>query len=136
MPKKGRDLLLKEGDGASPETFATVAGLRPTSFTIDGETVDVTHKGSAGWRDLLPEGGTTSISISAGGVNLSAEDTISNLRDRAIAKTLHAYQLDDGEDVLEGDFQITSFEVSGGHDEEQSFSITLESSGEVTVTDG
>lgn len=134
MGKKGRNLLLKEGDGLSPESFVTVAGLRPTSISIDGEAVDISHKGSAGWRELLEDGGTVSLSITAGGVYLTTDATQQNLRDRALAKTIHNYQLDDGDEVFEGAFQITSFELSGGHDEEQQFSVTLESSGVVTVT--
>jgi len=134
--KSGRLFLLKEGDGASPESFTTIAGLRPTSFTVNGEMVDITNKDSAGWRELLPEGGITSITISASGVALEAEDTQTNLRARAIDKTLNTYQLDDGEDVLEGEFQVTSFEQSGGHDDEQQWTVTVESSGVVTVTEG
>lgn len=133
-PKKGRVFLLKEGDGTSPETFVTVAGLRPTAYTIDGESVDTSDKDGNGWRDLLDGGGITSMSITASGIFEDSESTQSNLRSRAIDKSLHNYQIDDGEDILEGAFQVTSFEASGEHDGEQTFSVTLESAGEVSVT--
>lgn len=134
VPKKGRVFLLKEGDGGSPETFVTVAGLRPTSYTVDGESVDVSDKDGSGWRDLLDGGGITSLSISASGIFETAESTQSNLRSRAMDKSLNNYQIDDGEDILEGAFQVTSFEAGGEHDGEQTFSVSLESSGVVSVT--
>jgi TP901-1 family phage major tail protein len=130
--------LLKQGDGAGPEVFTTVAGLRGTSYSINGTQVDVTHKGSAGWRTLLSGGSVASLSISADGVLLATGGALNAqqalLRTRTLARTLHNYQIDDGSDVVQAAFQVTSFEASGPHGGEQTFSITLESSGAITVT--
>ncbi len=51
--EKGSAFLLKIGDGAEPPAFATMAGLRTTQLSINGETVVVTSKDSGGWRELL-----------------------------------------------------------------------------------
>lgn len=51
--QKGAAFLLKIGDGNSPIAYETVAGLRTTQMTVNGDTVVVTHKQSGGWRDLL-----------------------------------------------------------------------------------
>jgi TP901-1 family phage major tail protein len=53
MPaQKGKDLLIKIGDGSSG--FITVAGLRTRQIAFNAETVDVTQAESAGrWRELL-----------------------------------------------------------------------------------
>ena len=51
--ERGSAFLLKVGDGAASPAFATVAGMRTTSMSINGEAVAVTHKGSGGWRELL-----------------------------------------------------------------------------------
>lgn len=130
--RAGRLLLLAEGDGASPEAFTTVARLRTTEVSIDGETVDITNKDSGGWRELLPEAGTTSMSISAEGVYEGDASTQNNLELRAIAKTLHNYQLLDGDFILEGAWQVANFTKGGEHNAEQTFSVTLESSGVIT----
>ena len=46
MPaQSGSAFLLKISDGASPPAFQTVAGLRTTQMSINGDTVVVTHKG-------------------------------------------------------------------------------------------
>ena len=57
--QKGAAFLLKTGDGGSPPTYETVAGLRTTQMTINGDTVVVTHKESGGWRELLSGAGNS-----------------------------------------------------------------------------
>ncbi|HSH45109.1 MAG TPA: phage major tail protein, TP901-1 family [Longimicrobiales bacterium] len=134
MSKKGNDFILKEGDGEETESFATIAGLRGTSFAINGETVDMTSKDSGGFRELLDGGGLKTLSITADGVYLGPdEEEQTNLRDRATDGSLNNYQLDDGEETIEGAFQVVSFEQDGPMNEGQTFSVTLESSGEWSV---
>lgn len=55
--EKGSAFLLKIGDGTEPPAFATMAGLRTTQLSINGETVVVTSKDSGGWRELLSGAG-------------------------------------------------------------------------------
>jgi predicted secreted protein len=50
--EKGSAFLLKVGDGGSPAVYATVAGLRATQLSVNGEAVNVTSKDSGGWREL------------------------------------------------------------------------------------
>jgi len=52
--EKGSAFLLKVGDGGNPVAYATVAGLRTTQLSVNGEVVNVTSKDSGGWRELLP----------------------------------------------------------------------------------
>ena len=66
--QKGASLLLKVGNGGSPESFTTIGGLRSTSITLNDEAVDVTNKDSSGNRELLADGGIHSMSISGSGV--------------------------------------------------------------------
>ncbi len=70
--QKGSAFLLKIGDDAQPATYETVAGLRTTQMSINGDTVVVTHKESGGWRDLLSGAGTRSVSVSAAGIFLGS----------------------------------------------------------------
>ena len=51
MPaQSGAAFLLKITDGANPAAYQTIAGLRTTQLSINGDTVVVTHKQSGGWR--------------------------------------------------------------------------------------
>ena len=132
MPaQNGSTFLLKLGDGASPVTYETVAGLRTTQMTINGDPVAVTHKQSGGWRDLLSGAGTRSVSIRASGIFLgsSGEQAV---RAHALAGTLDDYELsfEDGE-RLQGRFLIQRLDYSGDYNGERTYTLQLESSGAV-----
>ena len=60
---KGRDLRIKVRTSTSPETFTVIGGARSDGITINNETVDVTDKDGAGWRELLQGAGITSMSL-------------------------------------------------------------------------
>lgn len=132
---KGRAFVLKIGDGATSEAFTTIGGIRSTSFSLNGEPVEVTDKDSSGWRELLANAGVRTVSVSGSGVfkDTTAEET---LRGKAFAQTIDNYQVVDGDagDTFEGGFQVASYERTGEHNGEVQFSVTLESSGEVTFT--
>ena len=69
MPaEKGSAFLLKIGNGATTPVYSTVAGMRTTQLSINGEAVVTTNKGSGGWRELLSGAGVRSVSVSGAGV--------------------------------------------------------------------
>ena len=139
--QKGSSFLLKDNADGTP---ATIGGLRSTSMTVNGEMVDITTKESAVFvsggndigRELLTGGGITSMSISASGVFVDSTDD-ENVRDAAFKGEVNAYQLLFGNaDTIDGSFKITSYERAGEYNGEETYSITLESSGVVTFTAG
>ena len=67
--EKGSAFLLKVGDGNVPATYATVAGMRTTQLSVNGEAVNITSKDSGGWRELLSGAGTRSVSVSGRAVH-------------------------------------------------------------------
>jgi len=138
--QKGSSFLLKDNSGGSA---VTIGGLRSTSMTINGEMVDVTNKdsstfsGSSGHdigRVLGGNMGIRSMSISASGVFTDSAGE-NNLRGAAFTGSIVNYDLvfGDGSDV-KGAFQITSYERAGEFNGEETYSVTLESSGTITYT--
>ena len=129
--QSGAAFLLKIGDGVQPPGFATVAGLRTTQMSINGDTVVVTHKESGGWRELLSGAGTRSVSVSAAGIFLgsTAEDTV---RNHALGGTIADYQLsfEDGA-RLQGRFLVQRLDYAGDFNGERTYTLQLESSGPV-----
>ena len=126
--EKGLEFLLKIG-------ATVVAGLRATAFTINGEEVDVTTKDSTGgWRELLAEAGGTSMSITGSGV-FQDNSNVAALRVSAIAKTQTAYTIlfESGDDYT-GQFQVINLGQSGEFNGEVTYSVSLESSGEIVFT--
>jgi len=129
MPaQSGRDLLVLKAATA-------IAGLRETSLTINSEPVDITGKGDSGYRTLASFAGVEAIDISASGV---FQDDV--MRDIAFAgtgttKLLTDVTLDWGDGgSLSGDFYLASYESAGAHDGEETYDISLRSSGAWTYT--
>lgn len=65
--EKGSAFLLKIGNGDTPLTYTTIAGLRTTQLSVSGEAVNITNKDSGGWRELLSGAGVRAVSVSAAG---------------------------------------------------------------------
>ncbi len=130
--KSGRLFLLRDGSGGSAPV---IAALRSTSFTISGDSVDVTDKDSPSqFRELLSGAGVVSVSISASGL-LHGNSQTHTLITRTLNRSGNVYRLEfDNGDVLEGSFQIVNFEASGQYDKEQTYNISLESAGAITFT--
>lgn len=132
MPaQSGSAFLLKIGDGGSPVTYETVAGLRTTQLSINGDLVAITHKRSDGWRDLLSGAGMRSVSVSAAGIFLGSQAEAS-IQAHALAGTIEDYELsfEDGA-KLRGRFLIQRLDYSGDFNGERNYSVQLESSGPV-----
>ena len=129
--QSGAAFLLKIGDGASPVTYETVAGLRTTQMSINGDTVVVTHKESGGWRELLSGAGSRSVSVSASGIFLGSEAE-SRVRGHALSGTLDQYELsfEDGA-KMRGAFLVQRLDYSGDFNGERTYAVQLESSGAV-----
>lgn len=129
--QKGSAFLLKIGDGGAPPSYETVAGLRTTQMSINGDSVVVTHKESGGWRELLSGAGTRSVSVSAAGIFLgsAAEDSV---RAHALAGTIEDYELsfEDGS-RLRGKFLVQRLDYAGDFNGERNYTLQLESSGAV-----
>ncbi|HEX5775678.1 MAG TPA: phage major tail protein, TP901-1 family [Caulobacteraceae bacterium] len=130
--QKGKDILLKIGDGAGPEVFTTVAGLRARTISLNARSVDATDSDSAGrWRELLAGAGVRQASVSGAGVFRDA-DSDALIRAAFFAQSADNWQLvvpDFG--VLEGPFLVAALEYAGEHEGEATYAITLASAGEI-----
>ena len=132
--QRGKDLLLKI-DETGAGSFATVAGLRTRSLAFNAATVDITHAESAlEWRELLGGAGIKTARLAGSGIfkDAASDETV---RGDFFAGTIRDWQVvipDFG--TVEGAFQITALEYAGGHDNELTFEIALESAGALTFT--
>lgn len=129
--EKGSAFLLKISDGATPPVYSTVAGLRTTQLSVNGEAVNITNKDSGGWRELLSGAGVRSISVSGAGIftGSAAEAT---LRGHALAGTLADYELSfESGEKMQGRFLVARLDYAGDYNGERSYTLALESSGEV-----
>lgn len=128
---KGRDFVLKNGTWSGG---TTVADCRAHTLKIAHETVDITNKSSNGFRTLLEGAGTKSISVTLSGV-VTNDSAFETLQGYCNAGSINAHALGWADsDTIEGSFMATGLEIGGEYNGEQTFSITLESSGSWTYT--
>ena len=130
--ERGSAFLLKLGSG-NPATFATVAGLKTTQLTVNGDAVAITNKGSGGWRELLSGAGVRSVSVAASGIFTgSAAET--QVRGLALGGGLADYQLSfESGERMQGRFLVSRLEYAGDFNGERNYTLALESSGEVVA---
>ena len=133
MIEKGSAFLLKIGDGAANPAFATVAGLRTTQLSINGEAVVVTSKDSGGWRQLLSGASVRHVSVSGAGV-FTGSAAEARLKGHALSGAIDDYRLSfEGGDSLTGRFLVTRLDYAGDFNGERSYTLSLESSGPVVA---
>ncbi len=128
--EKGSAFLLKIGGESG---WQTVAGMRTTQLSVNGDAVAITHKGSGGWRELLSGAGVRSVSVSAAGV-FTGSAAEARVKANALAGTLDDYRLTfEGGETMTGRFLVVRLDYAGDFNGERSYSLGLESSGAVAA---
>jgi len=131
--EKGSAFLLKVGDGGDPPGFATVAGMRTTQLSVNGEAVNVTSKDSGGWRELLSGAGIRSVSVAGSGI-FTGSAAEARLKTNALAGLIDDYQLSfESGETMQGRFLISRLDYAGDHGGERTYALNLESSGPVVA---
>ena len=129
--EKGSAFLLKIGNGGQPPAYATVAGMRTTQMSVNGEAVNVTNKDSGGWRELLSGAGVRSVSVAGSGI-FTGSAAEGRLKVNALAGTIDDYELSfESGERMRGRFLVTRLDYAGDYNGERNYSLSLESSGEV-----
>ena len=124
----GRDFTVSK-DGT------VIAGLRETTSTANSEPVDITGKGDSGYRTLASFSGVESIDITATGV--FKDDILRTIAfgGTGTSKLLDDITLDWGDGAtLSGDFFLASYEAAGNQNNEETYSVSLQSSGDWVYT--
>jgi len=136
----GTDLIIEiqEVNGAAAEYKLLHA--QNVSLSINVDTIDISTKDSAGFRDLL--GGQKSFSISADGVydvsptagtTTDPSDLVTQMLARTAATFTFKYSGETtGDAYYTGSAFVTSFEASGGVEDAPTYSVSLEGTGAIT----
>lgn len=137
---KGRDFVVKRGNGASPATFTSLGCFKTNTFTIAGSPVEITCSDDAEnattslKRKLLANAGVVGVDITATGT--FNDNAVMFLAETdAMNQSLNEYQVVFGNgDIYQGLFMISSLEYTGDFDGAQQYSLSLVSSGKTTVS--
>lgn len=127
----GSLMLLKVASKINPKEYIIVGGMRTTKCVLNNRLIDITHKESGKWRQLLGEAGIASINISGSGI-FTDQESEGMVREIAFANKIANFQITFGNgDRLEGAFVVNHYERSGNMDEEESYNLSLESAGKI-----
>lgn len=128
MAISGRSLRISR-DGT------TIVGARTDNFTINAEPIDITDKDDGGWRVMLADAGSRTVSADVEGVlkdaTLIAEAVGTStllLKECVITVT--------GIGTLTGDFMLTSLQLGAEQADAVTFTATMESAEGMAVTIG
>lgn len=129
---------LQIGDGASPESFTTVAEITDLTVTVNGEEVDTTNHESAGsWMER--DGTIKSMEISGEG-NLLIADNTQDANDGLLNdldnQTIRNFQIvfpDSSSTTWDVSALPSTWEASMTYDDKASLSFTLSVSGQPTL---
>ena len=133
MPEqKGKLLTLLKGDGAGPEVFTQIAGMRSNSLSLSRSPTDVgTKDDTDDWMQqaLLED---RSMTVSGSGV-FKDDAAFSAAHDTFFNGTISNWQVVvPGLGTYEGPFAITSLDVAGERTDVVTFDMELVSTGAVT----
>ena len=132
--KGGKDLLLKVENPAT--VYTTMGGLRSKNMAINADGIDVTNHDSNQARTLLDEAGIVSLSLSGSGVHNGDATTLNYVETQCLAQTLTNFQIVDvaATKTYQVSCKITSMEISGEYNGEYTYTMSLESSGTITIS--
>ena len=132
----GQDVLIKLETAGAPGSYISVAGIRAKTISLNAGLVDATHTGSAGgWRELLSGAGVKSVRVTGSGV-FRDEASDQRMREVFLSRAHVNWQLIVPDFArFTGPFLISQLSYGGEFDGEAVFSLTLESAGEITVSE-
>lgn len=134
--QKGRDLLLKIGDGGAPESFTAIGAARATAMELGNQPVEKTSMASGGFREYLSGAGLQSMVLRLDGLfrDAAAEE---RLRAAAFNRTADNYELQfPNGDKYAARFIVQEYRRGGTFDGLEVFSATLLRTGAGVFTAG
>jgi predicted secreted protein len=127
--QNAKELVIKRGDGASPEVFTLVCGFQTSTFTLSNAQVDTTVPNCT--DPSLPivataRPGRQTISFSGDGLfdnNAVGKLVIDDVKDQAI--DVNYQVIIPGVGTWEGPWFIADFNLNGGMEDPLKFSATF-----------
>lgn len=136
MPQqKGRLLLIKIGDGASPEQFLNLAGMKTRSFNLSAGEIDTTipdRNNPGGKVQKTSEPGIVNRTFSGSGAFVSDATQAVLMAAVREATIFNAQVIVPGEGTYTGPWMVSDFQFSGEMEGNMDFSATFNAAGPLT----
>lgn len=135
--EKGKNVLLKVGDGGGPEAFATLGGQETTKMSLSKSTIDSSDKESGDWTESIS--GEKSATVTASGkAKWPDTDGLEALR--------AAYESDEPINCqmilnaagakYSGPMHVTALDIDGDMKDVTKYSVTLVNADNLTYAAG
>lgn len=133
----GRLLLIRIGDGASPEVFANLCGIKTRSFNLSANETDTTkpdcaNPGGPVQRTARP--GIVQRTFSGSGSFVAGGPSAVLMAHVRNATMFNAEVVVPGEGVYKGRWMVSDFEFEGDMEDDMQFSATFSAAGALTFT--
>lgn len=133
----GRLLLIKLGDGADPEVFSNLCGLKDRSFDLSANSVDTTKPSCTnpgGPVQKTGRPGIVSRTFQGSGTFVSSTIMKTFMVHVVDATVFNAQVIVPGLGTFAGSFFVTTFQASGDMENDLQFSATFEAAAALTFT--
>ncbi len=135
--QQGRLLLIKIGDGASPEAFANLCGLTTRNFNLSANEIDTTvpdcdNPGAAVQKTSEP--GIVNRTFTGSGKFISGAPQATLMGHVRGATIFNAKVVVPGEGTYQGPWMVSDFDFSGEMEGNMEFSATFTAAGPLTFT--
>lgn len=135
VARHGALVTVKISTGGVPEVFSQLLGIQLHLVRLDRRVSEATHVAGQGWREIGP-GGIRSMTLEGQGVFTHSAAEVS-LFDAALLGEAKSFQISfGGDEILQGQFVVSSYVRRGDYDDVQAYSVRLESSGEIVNVGG
>ena len=133
----GRLLIIKIGDGASPEVFSALCGVQTRKFNLSANEVDTTIPDCAN-PDKTPqktvEPGIKNRTFTGSGKFVKSANTTAFMQHVIDATKFNAQVVVPGLGEFEGEWMVSDFELSGEQEGNMDFSATFAAAGALEFT--
>jgi predicted secreted protein len=133
----GRTLLIKVGDGADPEVFSNLCGLKDRSFDLSANSVDTTKPSCTnpgGPVQKTGRPGIVSRTFQGSGTFVSSAAMKAFMTNVINATVFNAQVIVPGLGTFAGPYFVTSFQASGDMENDLQFSATFEAAAALAFT--
>lgn len=138
MPQeKGRLLLIKIGNGASPEVFSNICGIQTRSFNLSASEVDTTIPDCENPENAVQrtaEPGIVNRTFTGSGKFVSGANSATMMGHVRNATVFNAQVVVPGEGEYEGAWFVSEFEFSGEMEGNMDFNATFVAAGPLEFT--
>lgn len=134
---KGPSMLIKRGDGASPEVFTTVGAMRTKGLSLNSNPIDITTDDDVDgnnvvWQTFLS--GINSMSVSGDGIGKAIEP-LQSITEDLLQGNLNNYQIVvPNIGTFEANMIVESVDFNAAHDGVVEFSLSMRNNEAVAFT--